>query len=86
MCIIADFKLLSNNVIQRFFLVCRKVVITVDTSDLVFPGVSIMSFYMKEFVERLLERNPRQRLGFNGVEGVKQHPLFATEVRKSSVF
>ena len=77
---------------QTFFLnviyllsCCRKVVTTVDTTNLVFrtPGNSFFLFYdLKDFVEGLLDRNPRQRLGLQGGEEVKQHPMFAYEVKK----
>lgn len=52
----------------------------IKTAKIIFPDPIKhkieMSDEMKDFIERLLDRDPANRLGVNGAEDVKAHPWF----------
>ena len=45
-------------------------------ADIEYPPESEMSEETRDLISRLLEYDPKKRLGHNGIEEIKKHPFF----------
>ena len=49
----------------------------IKNSQVKFPKRINLSDNAKDIIQKLLEKNPKKRLGYkNGIEEIKKHPLF----------